>query len=81
MIIINTTEHFNLIIDLLESNGNPVDGGRWSEWNREGAFTFMTKPIDFDLVRQHFTLPDTIKLNEERDSIDSANDASHIASR
>ena len=56
------------IFDALRSHGNqPVDGG--FVLNPDGWRCRMARPIDADLIRQLFTLPPSIIVSSETDTV------------
>ncbi len=56
------------LVDALLEGGNAlVDDGFVP--NPDGWRCRLTRPIDFDLVRDRFEIPDTIQLSPEHDTI------------
>jgi hypothetical protein len=61
--------HLLPIVDALIVAGSvPVSDAKFFQ-DRDGWRCELTKPIDFDLVRQKFDLPSSILLSEEHDAI------------
>ena len=61
-------DNLSPIVDALVAAGNAtIDGG--FVLNQAGWSCRMTKPVDLDLVRQHFELPPSIDLSAEHDTI------------
>ena len=60
---------FDAVIDLLIANGNTiVDDKRWS-WDKEGGHCYLTRPIDYELIKSHFQIPVDVILDEKHRSI------------
>lgn len=58
------------VLDLLLSNGNELATDyKWGS-NPTGYFAVLKRPIDFELVRDKFQLPDSVYLNEQFGEID-----------
>lgn len=58
------------VLDLLLSNGNELATDyKWGS-NPTGYFAVLKRPIDFELVRDKFQLPDSVHLNEQFGEID-----------
>jgi hypothetical protein len=62
--------HLEPIVDLLIANGNQLAlDYKWGE-NRTGFYCFMSKALDFDLIENHFSLPNFIRLDRENGVIE-----------
>lgn len=70
--------HLQPIVDFLIKNGNiPATPYIWGN-NRTGYFCHLKNDIDFHGIKENFELPDSIKLNEEKQTIDCFNTYSII---
>ncbi len=70
----------NELIDFLEQHGNPVLGKRWRT-DKEGLHTYMTQPLDIDLIKKNFTPDNSVRLSEEFGSIITAQEWMEICHR
>lgn len=57
-----------IVSALLESGNELARGARWGS-TKEGYVCYLTKPIDFALVRARFNLPESVVLSEANDFI------------
>lgn len=58
------------ILDLLLTHGNELATDyRWGS-NPTGYFAVLKKPIDFNLIRDHFELPGAVILDEKFGEVD-----------
>ncbi|MCI2284314.1 hypothetical protein L3081_14140 [Colwellia sp. MSW7] len=65
--------HLQPIVDFLIENGNKsVNQYIWGN-NRTGYFCHLQKDIDFEGLKREFDFPESIKFNEEKQSIDCFN--------
>ncbi len=66
-------QSFDILLDFLEEHGNPVLGRRWRV-DKDGQHTYMTKPIDMELVAAHFATTGDVELNFKYRIISSASE-------
>ena len=65
--------HLKPVLDFLIGHGNKsVNEYIWGI-NRTGYFCHLEKDINFDDLRRVFSFPDSIKIDEEKNTIDCFN--------
>jgi len=66
---INPLAHLEPIVEALINSDNSVIGQGVFNFDRDGWYCLLDKPIDFDLLESLFEFPKNIQLSRKDDSI------------
>lgn len=65
--------HLQPIVDFLLKNGNRSSNDFIWGNNRTGYFCHLKNNIDFEAIKNKFEIPESIKINESKQTIDCFN--------